>query len=160
MRYLIFLFSIFIASTSAAQTVQSMSFELMEKKLPEYKGYPMVINFWATWCKPCVEELPDLEKLNEKYSSQKVKVILVNLDFNSKLKTVVEPFVVKKNLKSEIWHLTDTDPNTWINRIDSSWSGAIPTTVIYDSSHQIVKLHEGPISFSELEQIIQPYIRR
>ena len=137
-----------------------MKFDDLQKRLLETKDNIVVLNFWATWCKPCVEELHVFEELNQKYSSQKVKVILVNLDFNSQIKTAVEPFIKNKNLKSEIWHVTDSDPNTWINKIDTSWSGAIPATVIYDVDHKKINFHEGEVTFEKLEGIVISYVKK
>jgi thiol-disulfide isomerase/thioredoxin len=159
MRTLFFLLAVFYSSFVMSQTVQQLSFDQLQKKLSETKDEVVVLNFWATWCKPCVEELPFFEQLNEKYANQKVKVILVNLDFNSKIKSSVEPFVKNKKLKSEIWHITDTDPNTWIDQIDSTWSGAIPATVIYNSSHQKIKFNEGEMTYDELEEIVKSSLK-
>jgi|SRR6185369_10649545 len=159
MRNLIFIFCIGLASVVHSQTIQSMSFDQLQRKLNEKNDSILVLNFWATWCKPCVEELPAFEQLNQKYASQKVKVILVNLDFNSKIKSAAEPFVKNKNLQSEIIHITDTDPNAWINKIDSTWSGAIPATVIYNSSHQKIKFTEGKMTSDQLESVVQSIIK-
>ncbi len=154
MHYFIFLFSLFMSASAMSQTVEQMSFAELQKRMHETKDNLVVLNFWATWCKPCVEELPEFEKLNREYSSKKIKVILVNLDFNSQVKKSVEPFAKNKNLKSEIWHITDSDPNTWINKIDSSWSGAIPATVIYDAELRKIFFKEGQMSYEELEKVI------
>lgn len=159
MRSLFFLFSFCLPTLVHAQMVHSISFEQLQKKILETKDTVIILNFWATWCKPCVEELPYFEQLNKNYSSQKVKVMLVNLDFNSKIKTLVEPFVIKKKLKSEILHITDTDPNTWINKLDSTWSGAIPATVFYNSSQEKIKFHEGQMTYDQLESTILQYIK-
>lgn len=85
-----------------------------------------VINFWATWCIPCVKELPYFEELNNKELNGKVKVVLVSLDFTLKQ---VETFSKKKSLQSEIVLLSDSKTNSWINKVDPSWSGAIPITL-------------------------------
>ncbi len=148
-----------MTSPVSSQTIQQMSFDQLQKRLHERKEKIVVVNFWATWCGPCVEELPNFEKLNEKYSSQKVKVILVNLDFNSAVKSSVEPFVKNKNLKSEVWHITDTDPNKWINKADSSWSGAIPVTMIFNASHKKIFFREEQLTFEELEKVILTYLK-
>jgi thiol-disulfide isomerase/thioredoxin len=150
-RYFSFLVLVCTISFVKAQTIHQMSFDELQRKIAATKDSLIVLNFWATWCKPCVEELPYFEQLNKKYASQKVKVILVNLDFNSKITTVAEPFVKKRNLESEVVHITDTDPNTWINKIDGSWSGAIPATAIYNAMHEKIKFTEGGMTFDELE---------
>ena len=111
-----------------------------QKKIPVYKIDQLlskieknndtlyVVNFWATWCKPCVAELPDFEKINQEYKDQKVKVILVTLDFKEELKKRVIPFVKKNNYTSEIILLDETD-GSFIDKVSKDWSGAIPATL-------------------------------
>jgi len=89
-----------------------------------------VINFWATWCAPCVKELPYFEKLNQKYTDKKVKVILVSQDFSKQLEKKLKPFLEKNKLQSEVLVLIDPDANSWIDKVNPAWSGAIPATVI------------------------------
>ena len=84
----------------------------------------------------------------------------MNLDFNSKIKSQAEPFVKNKNLKSEIVHVMDTDPNAWINKIDSTWSGAIPATVIYNALHQKIYFTEGQMTFTQLDSIVQSILNK
>ena len=158
-RYFSFFLLLFAVAFTKAQTVKQVSFDELQKKISDTKDSILVLNFWATWCAPCVKELPYFEEVNKKYASQKIKVVLVNLDFNSKIKSQVEPFVKNKKLQSEILHITDTDPNTWIDKIDPSWSGAIPATIVYDASHEKIKVIEGETTFDKLEKIIQPYFK-
>ncbi len=84
-----------------------------------------VVNFWATWCKPCIEELPYFEQLNE----EGINVTLVSLDFHKNIESKVLPFVSKRDLKSNIVVLSDTNYNLWIDKISEDWSGAIPATL-------------------------------
>lgn len=100
--------------------------EYMKKLDPEVT---YVINFWATWCVPCVKELPYFEELTEKQTG-KVKVILVSIDFDTQLESKVIPFIQKNNLQSEVVLLADPDSNHWIDEVDPSWSGAIPVTLV------------------------------
>ena len=132
-----------------SQEMRSLKFDELKKESVESVDTLLIYNFWATWCKPCIEELPYFEKVNLNYSKQKVKVILVNLDFNSKINEVTIPFIKKKNLQSSIYHITDTDPNEWINQIDESWSGAIPATVMYLSGEKVY-FFEGQVKEQEM----------
>ncbi len=91
-----------------------------------------VINFWATWCKPCVEELPFFEVLHEEFAGEKMRVILVSLDFPNKLDTKLVPFINEHQLSSEVMVLTDDRYNEWIDWIDSDWEGSIPVTIVYN----------------------------
>ena len=116
-----------------------------------------VINFWATWCKPCVEELPYFETLHDKFGQEKVKVILVSMDFPKKLETLLIPFVEKHQLKSQVVALTDSDHNKWIPLVDEDWGGAIPVTVIYKGSERTF-IDEQFDGYEDLEEIVKSYL--
>jgi len=112
-----------------------------------------VVNFWATWCKPCVKELPYFEKLGDIYSDKKVKVVLVSLDFPEHIDSKVLPFLAKHRLKSEVVLLDDTDANTWIPKVDPDWQGSIPATLIFNRSNK--QFIEKQLTFEELEQKVK-----
>lgn len=116
-----------------------------------------VINFWATWCAPCVKELPYFEELTTKYANEKVKVILVSLDFSKQLETKLKPFLAKNKLQSEVLVLIDPDANSWVDKVNPKWSGAIPATVVYkgDKNEFYEKSFE---SFEELEEVITLFL--
>lgn len=87
----------------------------------------LVINFWATWCQPCVEELPYFEQLARETDA---RVVMISLDFKKDVATKLKNFVAKRDLKLPIIALADGDYNSWIDRVDPSWGGAIPVTLI------------------------------
>ncbi len=111
-----------------------------------------VVNFWATWCKPCVKELPAFEQLREAHQNDNLKVVLVSLDFPEKLKSGVIPFVEKRGIESEVVLLDDPDANSWIPKVSEKWSGAIPATVIVTKEGS--KFYERSFTYEELEQEI------
>ena len=112
-----------------------------------------VVNFCATWCDPCVKELPYFQNVYKKYSSTKVKMIFVNL--NSTRETdKVQQFATDKNLQPEVLLLNGGNPNNWIDKVDSSWSGAIPATVMYKHGKKVY-FHEGNFTEQTLTKIIQ-----
>ncbi|MUP47435.1 TlpA family protein disulfide reductase [Gramella sp. BOM4] len=90
-----------------------------------------VINFWATWCKPCIKELPYFEKIDSIYQDNKVKVVLVSLDFPDQIEKQLVPFVKKNELNSKVVVLLDGKYNDWIDKVSPDWTGAIPATYIY-----------------------------
>ena len=108
-----------------------------------------VLNFWATWCKPCIKELPAFEQLNAQYKDKNVEVVLVSLDFPEKLESAVVPFINKKGMQSKVVLLDDDDSNRWIPLVDTNWSGAIPVTLMVKNKERI--FHERPFTFEELE---------
>lgn len=135
------------------QQLRNVSYNELQKDLINDTSSFIILNFWATWCKPCVEELPEFEKILSLYNSKNVRVILANLDFNSKVESTVIPLVQSKKLNSELVHITDTDPNEWINKASPDWSGAIPFTLIIYKGKKIWNKSEK-ITFEELESII------
>ena len=100
---------------------------LLNETNPE-KTY--IINFWATWCGPCIKELPYFQELHD--TNKDVEVILVSLDFPEKFETQLIPFIKKKNVTPQVILLDDPNENKWIPAIDSTWSGALPATLIYN----------------------------
>ena len=90
-----------------------------------------VVNFWATWCKPCIKELPLFEALHNN-ENENLKVILVSLDFPGELESKLIPFVKENELRSQVVLLDDPYENEWIPKVDSTWSGAIPATLIFN----------------------------
>ncbi len=112
-----------------------------------------VINFWATWCKPCVKELPYFDQLEEIEFDKPTKVLLVSLDLQFTIESRLLPFIEKRNVKSEVIVLTDEDTNSWIDKISPNWSGALPATIIIRNQKQYFyeKTYE---SLEELKQEI------
>lgn len=158
MKNLIIIFIFIFMGKIHAQTFESMKFDDIKLQYDEKDDTLYVVNFWATWCKPCIEELPSFENCHQKYKENKVKIILVNLDFNSKFDLLVIPFIQKRKIESKVIHLTDTDSNTWINKVDSAWSGAIPATVLIKNGNKTF-FKEGTVTQTELEEIINNHLK-
>lgn len=110
-----------------------------------------IVNFWASWCAPCVKELPYFKKIAENYASQ-VEVIFISLDFAEdieKAKKVLE----KKQITWETYLLDETKYDTWINDVHKNWQGAIPVTILISSNKKI--FIEGEITYEDLEKKIK-----
>lgn len=107
-----------------------------------------IINFWATWCRPCVKELPYFEQIGKEYKDKNVEVILVSLDFPNNLESRVIPFIERHNLKSQVVLLDDPNQNRWIPLVAEEWSGAIPATMIYNKDKR--KFYEQAFTYEQL----------
>ena len=106
------------------------SFPQLESRFHMSGDTTLLVNFWATWCKPCIQELPYFQSLEKKFAGKKFKILLVSLDFRMQLETQVIPFVKNKKIKPEVVLLADGDANNWIPHVDSQWDGAIPVTLM------------------------------
>lgn len=95
----------------------------------------LVINFWATWCKPCIQELPAFDSLTA--ANNTCKVVLVSLDFKEDIDTKVNPFLKKNRVISDCVLLDEINGNDYINKISESWSGAIPATLFIKKGKKI-----------------------
>ncbi len=135
------------------EEIKVVDYEGLKPYLNKQNDTTYVINFWATWCGPCVKELPYFEKITENYKNQKVKVILVSLDFPKSYQKSLVPFVKRKALKSEVILLNDPDSNNWISKIDKNWSGAIPATIIYNKNSR--SFYEKSFTYEELEAALK-----
>lgn len=113
------------------------TFDEFEHVINQANDTVYVVNFWATWCKPCVAELPYFEELTEQYKEKPVKVILVSLDFERQIERKLIPFINKNQLHSEVIVLTDSKSVHWIDRVSDEWSGSIPATYIYKNDAYI-----------------------
>lgn len=152
MRRIAVLLLLGLAAGTRAQSVESMPFTGLQKEMAAHPDKILVLNFWATWCRPCVEELPDFEKFRADHAGKGLEVWLINLDFNSAVETTVKTFVQKRGLQSRIIHLTDTDPNDWIDKVDPGWGGNIPATIIYKEGKQL-SFHPNPLTYDELVKL-------
>jgi Thiol-disulfide isomerase and thioredoxins len=130
--------------------------EELQKILSVKNDTTYVVNFWATWCAPCIKELPHFVKLQDEYKDRAVKVILVSLDFESQLQKRVIPFLKQRNIELSTFLLAENNPNSFIDSVDPSWSGAIPATVIFNKNKRM--FYEQDFSYAELEDALKPFL--
>ena len=116
----------------SGQVVEQIDREELLQFISRKNDTTYIINFWATWCSPCVKEITYFEELHRKYRNDKVKVILVSLDFPVQIDKRVVPFLSEKDITADVKLMTDLDYNKWIDLVDPEWSGAIPATLIYN----------------------------
>ncbi len=150
-------FTLTFANTLLAQDIVSYEkFDEFEKAvIKEEDNNIYVINFWATWCAPCIKELPHFEKLHT--DNKKVKVILVSLDSQKDLEKKLIPFIERKKITANVVLLSDKDYNSWLSKIDKDWSGAIPATLIIQGKKRLFAEREFD-SFTELNDYVNSFI--
>ena len=163
MKKAVLLIAIFISTVASAQMATGVTQiavpGLLQKVTTDKKADETlyVVNFWATWCMPCVKELPYFEAVNKKYADKNVKVMLVSLDFLSD-SVRVKKFAEFKKLQSEVYQLNAGNPNDWIDKFDTSWDGAIPVTIMYKGGEKVF-FRQGDFEATELDSIINTKIK-
>jgi thiol-disulfide isomerase/thioredoxin len=150
----------FVFAQSNPTKVEVIKFDWYESLRNQPNDTTYIINFWATWCVPCVAELPHFEQITKKYQTQKVKVYLVSLDFRKNIDSHLRPFVKKKNLQSAVLLLDEPDANAWIDKVDPSWSGALPATIIFNNKKNMIQFLEKELNFTELDLITSKFLSK
>ena len=131
------LFCILNVGQLDGQSIAEIGKEGIEMLTNKSNDTTYVVNFWATWCSPCVKEIGYFEELHRIHLDSKVKVILVSLDFPNQLDRRLIPFLKEKEITANVMLVTDLDYNGWIDRVDPSWSGALPATLIFNGSDRV-----------------------
>ena len=138
----------FSCSDKTDKNIQVVDFDEFYSKIDLSSDDTYVINFWATWCSPCVKELPYFESVNNEYADKNVKVILVSLDFPSQIESKLKPYLKKNKIKSNVILLDDSKMNKWVPRVSEKWDGGIPATLIVNSSNY--NFYPNPFEKEEL----------
>ena len=150
--FILFIFTGLISckkEVAQISSVKTYTYNELKPLLERNDDKTYIINFWTTWCAPCVKELPYFEKIKQKYSDKNVEVLLVSLDFPKQVEKKLIPFINRKKLKAEVVLLDDVNEDNWIKAIDDSWSGAIPATIIYNKNSR--KFYEQSFDYKTLE---------
>ncbi len=156
----LFAFSIISCSKQESKPIlKAVNYDELKPVFTSNNDTLYVINFWATWCKPCMEELPHFLEVDQNYrNSSKYKMILVSLDKRDNIDVGVKKTIATLGIKPDVYVLDDVkNMNYWINDVNPEWSGSLPATVAYKNGKQ-VSYHEGKLSKEELEQLINKYL--
>jgi thiol-disulfide isomerase/thioredoxin len=150
MRTILRLLGVVALSLSAgAVSAESFLFKDLqghEQRLQDYRGKWVLVNFWATWCPPCLEEIPDLISLHEAHKKTDLVVIGVALD--STRESVVE-FVAKKRISYPVT-VSDYDKAAQVGEVD-----ALPTSYLYDPAGKLVSYQQGMVTRASVESYIK-----
>ncbi|WP_209330070.1 TlpA family protein disulfide reductase [Lunatimonas salinarum] len=150
MWWLSIVFSSMMPPSDTADSVQIISFEEFEQMAGRPSEKLVIYNFWATWCAPCVKEMPAFEKVNGDYPD--VDLVFISLD-DGRRPERVNSFIERRAIKAPVFLLSDVDFNSWIEKVSKDWSGAIPATLFVQSDGTRF-FHEGELDESGLVNLI------
>lgn len=130
-RILTLVLTLLLGGVVKAQQAPAIKWpELAKRMQPGAADSTVVVNFWATWCKPCLEEMPYILAAHSRIEQAKVRFLLVSLDFKQDRERKLLPFLQKKQWPVPVVLLDESDYNAWIPRVSKDWEGNIPVTLI------------------------------
>jgi thiol-disulfide isomerase/thioredoxin len=134
------------------QEIKKIKITDLEKTIRESRK-PMIINFWATYCIPCLEEIPYFEKAVKSHEKDSVQMLLVSLDLKDDYASI-KPFAIKRKIRSKIVWLNETDADYFCPKIDSTWSGSLPATLFINNKTGYRKFYEDQVKEDKLNKEI------
>lgn len=138
---------------SNAQNAEIKKLADLQKEMASPSDKILVYNFWATWCAPCIAELPEFERVNKTDTEVKITLVSMDIDLNPDPQNVYK-FINRKKLESRVIILDAVDPNSWIDKIDKNWSGALPATLIINTKTGARRFVNQALKEGELEKLI------
>jgi thiol-disulfide isomerase/thioredoxin len=153
-KWLLFLIISCFTAYATAQEVKPLTSAQLKACTQKPDGI-YVINLWATWCRPCVEELPDIEKVAVSLHDKPVHVMLVSLDYASAYPKTIQRFIAQHHLQSPVYWLNETNPNAINEILGGQWMGVVPTTLVVNAKTGYRRLFQGQITADELMHAIQ-----
>jgi thiol-disulfide isomerase/thioredoxin len=122
-------------------------------------GKLRLINIWATWCGPCVIEIPELVNINRMYRGRPFEMITISADSLNKKDDVLK-FLKDKQVSCKNYQFSGEDKTELGDAVDKNWEGGIPYTVIVKPNGEILYRHTGPIEPLEVKKVIIGYLGR
>lgn len=138
-------------------TIPVLNYEELKPLLHLDNDTTYVVNFWATWCVPCVKELPHFIQLDSLHKADAFKLVLVSLDFKKDYLRKLQPFVRERGMEKNVLVLEDNRSNYWIDDIDKTWSGSIPATLVFRGGERAF-FERTFQHVDELSDIVKPFL--
>jgi thiol-disulfide isomerase/thioredoxin len=151
----LFLVIVFLLSTGtlSAQAIEKWKIAKLEEYI-KHSHEPLIINFWATFCKPCVEEIPYFQGMAKKYKKEGIKLLLVSLDLEEAYPKIKD-FAARHKFTAPIVYLNETNADIFCPKVDEKWSGAIPASLFVNNKTGYRKFYEQQLPENKLEEEIK-----
>ncbi len=134
------------------------SFEALQPMLELHNDTTYVINFWATWCKPCITEMPHFKQLAEAYRDKTLTIVLISLDDKEGSSEKLSRFRQQQQLDLPIVLLDAAQQTDWQKKLDKRWDGTLPATLIYKNQLRFFA-NQAFSTYFDLEQMVSPLVK-
>ena len=152
------LFIALLSSALQAQTIRKIKMNDLLKRI-DTTSVPLVVKFWATWCGPCVRELPWFEKNVAAMKEKKIKLLLVSLDYAGDYPKGIAAFAKRNGIVSEIIWLDETNPDDFCPKLDKRWQGTIPVSLMVNHTKNYRQFYNQqlpePKLLQELNKLVE-----
>jgi thiol-disulfide isomerase/thioredoxin len=143
---------------SAGDALLSAGPAELRAALDARKERVVLVNFWATWCRPCLKEMPGLLSLEKKYAGRGFEFLAVSLDDPADRETVVRPFLAKSFPQLRTLIRRSPDMDSMVSVLDPAWNEVLPTSYVLDGSGQVRARLQGGKPVAEFEAAILPLL--
>ena len=129
------------------------------EEIIQKSDHPVIISFWATWCLPCVHEIPYLQETVKKYGNKGVELVLVSLDFKESFPATIESFIKQKNFQASFYWLNETNADHFCPKIDQKWDGSIPATLFVNNKTSYRKFYDRQLTPLQVEAEVKRQVQ-
>jgi thiol-disulfide isomerase/thioredoxin len=150
MKNILFIGFLLLGSTAFSQPVKKVKVTEVEEYVKN-SDHPIVLNCWATWCAPCIEEIPYFMETVKKYSDQKVELLLVSLDFATSYPNKIQELIKKKKFDATFFWLNETNADYFCPKIDPKWDGTLPSTLFVNPKTGYRQFFGRPMTDRQVE---------
>lgn len=146
------------AAGKAASQVTPLDATQFRAVLDEHRGEVVLVNFWATWCRPCLKEIPDLMALEKKHREQGLRLVAVSLDEPEDIDRVVMPFLTKWFPDFHTFIRLTPDMDAMVSVLDPAWNELLPTSYVLDRQGKVRARLQGGKPMAEFEAAVLPVL--
>ncbi|MFN0156478.1 MAG: TlpA family protein disulfide reductase [Bacteroidota bacterium] len=151
---------IFSSDSTASPEIRPIDAAGLHLLIEQSVGKVVVVNMWATWCAPCIEEFPGLLRVRKEYADDGVEFIFVSIDDPKRVRSLVMPFVKRMKIDFMTYIKRAGNDESFINALNPEWGGALPTTFLYDKNGLLAEMLVEQLTYEELESAILPLLKK
>ena len=158
MKILLLFVGLILGQVSFSQEIRKVKIEQLVQFI-DTSSCPLIVNFWATWCKPCVHEIPWFEKNLKTTEAKNVQLILVSLDFAGNYPNGILQFAKQQGYTSQIIFLDELNVDRFCPPVDKSWDGAIPVSLFVNNKKHYRKFYNQQLPEPQFKMALDELLR-